>query len=75
MELYGALKQVDPRSAADAHALHPLENTTVEKGTMSECYGLKTTSKLPDSVGSIKIFGKAAYVRPANKRKVIDYYQ
>ena len=29
MELYGGLKQVDPRSAADARALDILENTTV----------------------------------------------
>ena len=29
MGLYDALKQVDPRSAADARALDILENTTV----------------------------------------------
>ena len=32
MESYGALKQVDPRSAADARALDILENTTVHNG-------------------------------------------
>ena len=32
MQLYGALKQVDPRSAADARALDILENTTVHNG-------------------------------------------
>ena len=30
MESYGALKQVDPRSAPDASALDILENTTVQ---------------------------------------------
>ena len=32
MESYGALKQVDPRSASDACALDILENTTVHSG-------------------------------------------
>ena len=32
MEWYGALKQVDPRSAADARALYTLEDTTVHNG-------------------------------------------
>ena len=32
MESYGAMKQVDPRSAVDARALDILENTTVHKG-------------------------------------------
>ena len=32
MESYGALKQVDPRSASDAGALEILENTTVHNG-------------------------------------------
>ena len=32
MESYGALKQVDPRSAADARAHDILENTTVHNG-------------------------------------------
>ena len=32
LELYGAFRQVDPRSAADARALDILENTTVHFG-------------------------------------------
>ena len=32
MESYGALKQVDPRSATEARALGILENTTVHNG-------------------------------------------
>ena len=32
MESYGALKQVDPRSAADARALEVPEDTTVHNG-------------------------------------------
>ena len=32
MESYGALKQVDPRSAADARAHDLLDNTTVHNG-------------------------------------------
>ena len=32
MELYGAYKQVDPRSAADARALEMLEKTTIHNG-------------------------------------------
>ena len=32
MESYGALKQIDPRSAADARAHDILENTTVHNG-------------------------------------------
>ena len=32
MESYGALKQVDPRSTADARAHDVLENTTVHNG-------------------------------------------
>ena len=32
MESYGALKQVDPQSAADARALDFLENATVHNG-------------------------------------------
>ena len=36
MESYGALKQVDPRSAADARSLDFLENTRVHNGKMYE---------------------------------------
>ena len=32
MESYGTLKQVDPRSSADARGLDFLENTTVHNG-------------------------------------------
>ena len=36
MESYGALKQVDPRSTADARAHDFLENTTVHNGKRNE---------------------------------------
>ena len=46
MESYGALKQVDPRSASDHVRMKFLKKPPciMEKGTMSECYGLKITS-------------------------------
>ena len=46
MELYGAFKQVDPRSAADARAQEILETTNFHnaKDTMPVCFGLMTTS-------------------------------
>ena len=49
LESYGALKQVDPRFAAEARALDSLETPQciLEKGTMLECYGLKITSNYP----------------------------
>ena len=80
MESYGALKQVDPRSAADAQALDILENTTVENGksTLSECFGLMITSNCQQlllGAGLIKIFGKAANERPDFKGKVFKYHQ
>ena len=49
MESYGALKQIDPRSAAVAPVLDILDNTTVQNGksTMLESCGLKITSNCP----------------------------
>ena len=78
-ESYGALKQVDPRSAADASALDILENPTVHNGKR---YGVgmlwaKDNIELPNNYfsGSIKIFGKAANERPDFKGKVLEYHQ
>ena len=49
MESYGAFKRVDPQSAADARELDVFAppQCIMEKGTMSEYYGLKTTSNGP----------------------------
>ena len=49
MKSYGAYKQVDPRSAADARAHKILETTAfiMAKDTMSVCCGLMTTSSSP----------------------------
>ena len=74
MESYGALKQVEPRSAADARELDSLEKTTVHNGRRYDVEMLwveDNIEQLFPSAGSIK----AAYERPDFKGKIFEYHQ
>ena len=84
MKSYGALKQVDPRSASDARAHDILGNTTVHNGKRYDVGMLwaEDNIELPNYyfssqlfLISIKIFGKAANERSDFKAKVLEYHQ
>ena len=81
MESYGALKQVDPQSAAEALALEFLENATVHNGKMYDVGMLwaEDNIELPNNSFSalfqVKSLGKVAYERADFKGKLFEYHQ
>ena len=81
IELYGALKQLDPRSAAEACALDILENTTVHNGKRYDVGMLwaEENIELPNNYFSalvqLKSLEKRLTKEQTLREKVFQYHQ